>query len=152
MSHSFLGKTGTSLAGHLSDLYLLNHIPFLPPLPLSYHGSEYLTINESIPLELGNESRLVVPDSATWILQARILEWIAIPFSRGSSQLRDRTQVSCIVGRFFTSWTTKEAQDYWSGWPISALGNLPDPGIKLGLLHCRQILYQLKKKSTKVRA
>ena len=37
-----------------------------------------------------------------WILQARILEWVAISFSRGSSQLRDRTQVSCIAGRFFT--------------------------------------------------
>ena len=33
---------------------------------------------------------------------ARILEWVAMPFSRGSSQLRDGTQVSCIVGRFFT--------------------------------------------------
>ena len=37
------------------------------------------------------------------ILQARILEWLAFPFSRGSSQLRDQTQVSCIVGGFFTS-------------------------------------------------
>ena len=35
------------------------------------------------------------------ILQARILEWVAVPFSRGSSQLRDRTQVSCIAGGFF---------------------------------------------------
>ena len=35
------------------------------------------------------------------ILQARILEWEAIPFSRGSSQPRDRTQVSCIAGRVF---------------------------------------------------
>ena len=43
------------------------------------------------------------------ILQARILEWVACPFSRGSSQSRDRTQVCCIVGRFFTSWTTREA-------------------------------------------
>ena len=33
------------------------------------------------------------------ILQARILEWVAFPFSRGSSQLRDRTQVSCIAGK-----------------------------------------------------
>ena len=40
--------------------------------------------------------------SVLGILQARILEWIAIPVSRGSSQLRDRTQVSYIVGRFFT--------------------------------------------------
>ena len=37
------------------------------------------------------------------ILQARILEWVAFPFSRGSSQLRDRIQVSHIAGRFFTS-------------------------------------------------
>ena len=43
------------------------------------------------------------------ILQARILEWLAFLLSRGSSQPRDRTQVSCIVGRFFTSWTTREA-------------------------------------------
>ena len=43
------------------------------------------------------------------ILQAKILEWVAFPFSRGSSQPRERTQVSCIVGGFFTSWTTREA-------------------------------------------
>ena len=39
------------------------------------------------------------------ILQARILEWVAFPFSRGSSQPRNQTQVSHIAGRFFTSWT-----------------------------------------------
>ena len=37
------------------------------------------------------------------ILQARILEWVAFPFSRESSRPRDRTQVSCIAGRFFTN-------------------------------------------------
>ena len=37
------------------------------------------------------------------ILQARILEWVAFPFSRGSSQPRDQTQVSCITARFVTS-------------------------------------------------
>ena len=37
------------------------------------------------------------------ILQARTLEWVAFPFSRGSSQTRDRTQVSHIAGGFFTS-------------------------------------------------
>ena len=42
------------------------------------------------------------------ILQARILEWIAFPFSRGSSQPRDQTQVSRIAGEFFTSWATRE--------------------------------------------
>ena len=49
------------------------------------------------------------------ILQARILEWLAFPFSRESSQPRDQTQVSRIAGRFFTSWATREAQEYWSG-------------------------------------
>ena len=43
------------------------------------------------------------------ILQARVLEWVAILFSRISSLRRDRTQVSHIAGRFFTVWTTKEA-------------------------------------------
>ena len=39
--------------------------------------------------------------SVNEILQARILEWIAIPFSGGSSRPRDQTQFSCIAGRFF---------------------------------------------------
>ena len=61
-----------------------------------------------------SESRSVMSDSvAPWtihgILQARILEWVAFPFSRGSSQPRDQTQVSRIVGGFFTSWATREA-------------------------------------------
>ena len=43
------------------------------------------------------------------ILQARILEWIAISFSRGSSQLRDQTWVSCIAGRCFATWAIREA-------------------------------------------
>ena len=44
------------------------------------------------------------------ILQARILEWVAIPFFRGFSQPSDQTQVSHIAGGFFTSWATQEAQ------------------------------------------
>ena len=43
------------------------------------------------------------------ILQARILEWVAIPFSRGSSWPRDWTQFSHITGRFFTVWATRQA-------------------------------------------
>ena len=45
----------------------------------------------------------------------RLLEWVAFPFSRGSSYPRDQTQVSHIAGGFFTSWATREAQEYWSG-------------------------------------
>ena len=43
------------------------------------------------------------------ILQVRILEWVAVPFSRGFSQTRDGTQVSHTAGGFFTGWATREA-------------------------------------------
>ena len=60
------------------------------------------------------QSCLTLCDSVDYtvhgLLQARILEWVAFPFSRGPSQPRDRTQVSCIAGGFFTSWSTREAQ------------------------------------------
>ena len=46
------------------------------------------------------------------IFQARVLEWVAISFSRGSSQPRDRTWVSHIAGRCFTVWATREARLY----------------------------------------
>ena len=61
------------------------------------------------------QSCLTLCDPMVWILQTRILEWVAFPFSKESSQSRDQTQVSSIVGRFFTSWATREAQEYWSG-------------------------------------
>ena len=44
------------------------------------------------------------------ILQERILEGVANPFSRGASQPKNQTRVSCIAGGFFTSWATREAQ------------------------------------------
>ena len=46
------------------------------------------------------------------IFQARMLEWVAFLFFRGSSQHRDWTQVSHIAGEFFTSWATREALGY----------------------------------------
>ena len=46
--------------------------------------------------------------SVHWVLQARILEWVAMPFSRESSQARDQTQLSHIAGRLFTIWATRE--------------------------------------------
>ena len=66
------------------------------------------------------------------ILQAQILEWVAIPFFRGSSQPRDWIQVSLIAGRFFTHWATKEAQEYWSGQPVPSPADPPNTGIELG--------------------
>ena len=66
------------------------------------------------------------------ILQAKILEWVPMPSSRGSSQSRDRTQVYHIAGGFFTIWTTRETQEEWSRQPIPSPGDLPDPEIEPG--------------------
>ena len=80
-------------------------------------------------------------------LQARILEWVAIPFSRRSSWPRDWNHVSCTAGRFLTTeppgnstlWTVAcqvplsmglSRPEYWSGLPWPPPGDLPDPGIK----------------------
>ena len=51
------------------------------------------------------------------ILQARIPEWVAIPFSRGSSRPRDQTRVSCIAGRFFIVCATKEGGNLYPKMP-----------------------------------
>ena len=84
------------------------------------------------------------------ILQARILEWVAFPFSRGSSQLRYRTQVSHIAGRLFTSWATGKPKNNGVG-SLSPLQRIfLNQELDRGLLHCRQILYQLSNESTKV--
>ena len=49
------------------------------------------------------------------ILQAKILEWVVFPFSRRCSQPKDWTQVYRVAGGFFTSFPTREAQEYWNG-------------------------------------
>ena len=62
------------------------------------------------------------------ILQARILEWVAFPFFNGSSQSKDRTQVTRIAGEFFTSWATREVHVSYPLKPIicwSAFGLFP---------------------------
>ena len=54
-------------------------------------------------------------------LQARILEWVAFPFSKGSSQPMDQTQISLIAGGFFTSWAKRETQELeWVAYPFSS--------------------------------
>ena len=60
-------------------------------------------------LTLWNPRTYLPGSSVHGIHQTRILEWIAIPFSRGSSWPRDWTQVSCIAGIFFTVWANREA-------------------------------------------
>ena len=74
-----------------------------------------------------NDSRSVMSNSlqphglySPWNSPAQNTEWVAVPFSRGSSQPRDRTQVSHIAGKFFTSWATREALGY-AHFPVFAL-------------------------------
>ena len=77
------------------------------------------------------------------ILQARMLEWVAFPFSRGSSQPRDWSQVSHIAGRFFASWATGKPEDTGEDRLCLLQGIFPTQESSQGLLHCRRILYQL---------
>ena len=74
--------------------------------------------------------------SAHGILQARILEWVAMPSSRASSRYRDWTLVSCIAGRFFTVWAIGEIPLITNS--LSALWNadLNTKGLEWGLRFC----------------
>ena len=103
----------------------------LPPLnffsTLYLSGSLKVKVAESWPTLCDHMNYTV-----HGVLQARIQELVVVPFSRGSSQPRDQTQVSLIAGGFFISWTTREAQEYWSGQPIPSPADLPDPGIEPG--------------------
>ena len=70
--------------------------------------------------------------SVRGILQARILEWVARPSTRGSSQPRDRTWVSCLsytAGRFFTHWATWEALGLTGGSPKAVVPLLMMSGL-----------------------
>ena len=111
----------------------LSHLHCLPEIIkrlLIGHEGEIITI-----LLVGSEteSRSAMSNSlgpqglcSPWIHQARILEWVAFLFSW------NRMQVSCIAGRFFTSWATREAQEYWSEQPIPSPVDLPNLRIEPG--------------------
>ena len=109
----------------------------IPALALVFTGSTYLIFLTSLKVKM-KVTQLYPTFWDPWavvheIFQARILEWVVkIPFSRGSSQPRDQTQLSHIAGRFFASWTIREIQEHWNKQSIPSPENLPDPGIKLG--------------------
>ena len=80
----------------------------LTPYPLQ-HPVIWKLVTQSC-LALHNPLDYSLPGSSVYeILQARILERVVIPFSKGSSQPRDWTYVSCIAGRFFTIWAIRKA-------------------------------------------
>ena len=78
------------------------------------------------------------------ILQARILEWVAFPFSRGSSQSRDQTQVSCLQADSLPS----EPPGKPKNTGVNSLSPLQriflNQELNRGLLHCRKIFYQIR--------
>ena len=93
------GKESACSAGDLGS------IPGLGRSPGEGNGNPFQYICLENPMDCSPPA-----SSVHEILLVRILEWVAIPFSRGSSQPRDRAQVSCIVGRCCTVWDTREAQ------------------------------------------
>ena len=77
------------------------------------------------------------------VLQVRILEWVAFLFSRGSSQTRDQTQISCIAGDSLPAEPQGKPKNIGVG-SLSLLQQIfSTQESNQGLLHCRQILYQL---------
>ena len=68
-------------------------------------------------------------------LQARILGWVAVPFSRGSSQPRDQTRVSHIAGGFFTSWATRILK--WVAYSFSSGSSQPRNQTMVSCIACR---------------
>ena len=109
-----------------------------PPSALEKHESEVA----QLCLTLCDPTNCSLPGfSIHGIFQARVLEWVAISFSRGSSQPRDRTQVCRIGGRHFTAWAIREALLPWTSLlnpaPIWSVPSLLKTGGSLAALPCR---------------
>ena len=87
-------------------LHMCFHVLYLNILPCAVCCAESLShaLHFVTPWSVACQGSL-----SLGILQARILEWVAMPSSRGSSQPRDRTQVSHLAGGSFTIWATREA-------------------------------------------
>ena len=93
------------------------------------------------PGDLPNPGILHCRQILYWLSQQgspRILEWVAYPFSRGSSQSRNWTRVSCIAGEFLTNWAIRETHTW-----ILSPEELSNPGIEPRSTTLQEILYQL---------
>ena len=93
----------------LSSLVMATVSTILQPLFSLLFLSLYWAVPQSCPI-LWNTMDYSLPSSSLYgIFQARILEWVAIPISRGSFWPRNWNWLSLIAGRFFTIWATMEA-------------------------------------------
>ena len=80
---------------------------FLIPWKITLYWFQLHVLVSQLCLTLCDTMNYSPPGSSVHeILQVRLLEWVAISFSIGRSQPRDRTQVSCLAGRVFTIWAT----------------------------------------------
>ena len=77
-------------------------VQYLEKLKQREHVCESPVWGKEVKVKVAQSCLILCDPTVHGILQARKLEWVAFPFSRESSQPRDRTQVSCIAGRFFT--------------------------------------------------
>ena len=110
---SMLSSRGSSLPRDLTYVSYMFCIGRWILFHKHYLGSPSLSVSESgsCSVESNSASSWICSLPCSFvhgILQARILEWVAIPFCKGFSWLRNWTQVSCIAGRFFTIWATRE--------------------------------------------
>ena len=88
--------------GHTFWLILLSYVGVGP-----VSDSSDSEVTQSCPTLCDPMDCSLSGSSVHGIFQARILEWVAVSFSRGSSQPKDRTRVSCIASRRFTVWATR---------------------------------------------
>ena len=89
-----------------------SHTPPDPPIPTIFWASKNHWVSEWSRSVVSNCDPMdcsLQGSSVHGIFQAKVLEWVAISFSRGSSRPRDQTQVSHIAGKRFTIWATREA-------------------------------------------
>ena len=112
------------------DVKSLNRISV--EIPKSLHKYAHTSPNLLVKKwkSLINVQLFVTPWTIHGILQATILEWVAVSFSRGSFQPRDWTQVSCIASGFFTSWAAREA------WLCASTLSLKLPQFCCSRRHC----------------
>ena len=114
---------GTTFHAVVSDSLQPHYSPWNSPGQSTWMGSLSLFQGIPSPGDLPNPGIKPSLPHCRWILyqlnhkgSPRILEWVAYPFLIISSQPRNRTEVSCIAGRFFTNWATKEAPHFVSHW------------------------------------
>ena len=112
----YIGSTQERYEEWMNDGWMYTHKHISKKRESSFYGPtlqfqrRLFLVTQSYPT-LCNPLGCNLPGSSVMeILQARILEWVAVPSSRGSSWPRDRTQVSRITGGFFTVWVNREAQ------------------------------------------